>query len=651
MELLIYILKSAGILSIFYLVYISVLRNDTFFNVNRHFLIGGILAALVFPFLVFSTTTYIEVPIRELSPITSSAALSEYSTTQQAASASINWWEIGLLIYGIGVLFMSLRFIRQLVSLLTLLKTSPSVKQGKHTYIKVDYDCLPFSFFNYIVYNPQTHSNEDLDIILKHEQVHASQWHSLDIILTNILLIFQWMNPLAWLYKKGIEQNLEFIADNEAAQHVSSVKQYQLTLVKASSNQLITALTTNFYQSFIKKRIIMLNKSTSKRINIWKPTIVLPLLALFLFSFNVKEIIEYKELPILETEAESIVFSSESTTKEASKEGEFPLAIASETTNLAVVSTSEKTTPSEAISEKINATISAQDIVVTITKNTTKEQLDDMKKELKAQGLTFDYSNLSFNAENEITAISIAYTDSNNNSGNYSVNSENPINTIVIRSTADGISVRSAGNGDYSYSSEEQEIRRGQLAERRAQLAERREEMNEQRKEMREEMHETRKQLREEMRERHEEHEDGEEHEHEEEIEAHYARASERHARAEARMKERHKEMEKRHEKMEKRHMARISQRGHGNTTSVHMENGQHSDHHIVIDKNTSDSALAEMKRDLAEQNIDFSYKRVKRNNAGELTGIKITVDNNKGSKTVTNVSDDKPIDKLVIKI
>jgi len=71
-------------------------------------------------------------------------------------------------------------------------------------------------------------------MILRHEQVHVSQWHSIDIIVGNVARILQWVNPFSWYYKKGLEENLEFIADNETASRVPSKKQYQLTLVRAS---------------------------------------------------------------------------------------------------------------------------------------------------------------------------------------------------------------------------------------------------------------------------------------------------------------------------------------------------------------------------------------------------------------------------------
>ena len=213
METLIYILKSTAILSLFYIVYITVLRKDTFFSTNRHFLVGGIIASFTLPFLVFTNTVYVDAPISSLE--LSSNPVSFIGTTSPSNSFIIDWWEIGILIYLTGVLFMVFQFIKQLMSLYSLLRKQPVTKINGFSYIKVCNNITPFSFFKYIVYNPAMHTETDLQMILKHEQTHATQLHSVDVILSNLILIFQWINPFAWLYKKCIEENLEFIADSE----------------------------------------------------------------------------------------------------------------------------------------------------------------------------------------------------------------------------------------------------------------------------------------------------------------------------------------------------------------------------------------------------------------------------------------------------
>lgn len=292
METLIIIAKSGAILTLFYGLYIAVLRQDTFFRANRYYLLAGIIAALVLPFIQVTNTVYEEYPVFSDIPMFNTAPV-QIVTAETAAP--INWWLIALIIYGIGVFMMLSRLILQLFSLQKLLSSYPTTKIGQYTYVRVEDDIAPFSFFKYICYNPHLHSQEELEMIIAHEKIHAIQYHTLDVLLTQVLLALQWINPLAWFYKKSLEQNLEFIADQGALDSVHSPQAYQHTLVKVSSTALRPALTNQFYHSLIKKRIVMLNKESSRKSNLWKLGLVLPLLALFMYSFNVKEVVEYRE--------------------------------------------------------------------------------------------------------------------------------------------------------------------------------------------------------------------------------------------------------------------------------------------------------------------------------------------------------------------
>ncbi len=195
METLIYLLKSASILTLFYLVYFIVLRKDTFFSANRVYLIGGIIASLLLPFVVFTKTVYIDAPV--LNSFVSFYNNPNSNPIIEVQPYIIDWWNVILIIYLAGVLYMSLRFTNQLISLYNLIKNHSYRNVNGFRYIKIDEDINPFSFFKYIVYNPEKHSESDLKMILKHEQTHAFQLHSIDIILANILLIIQWMNPIA----------------------------------------------------------------------------------------------------------------------------------------------------------------------------------------------------------------------------------------------------------------------------------------------------------------------------------------------------------------------------------------------------------------------------------------------------------------------
>ena len=124
-------------------------------------------------------------------------------------------------------------------------------------------DIAPFSFFKYIVLNPNAYNTNELNQIIAHEKIHASQFHSIDNLLIQILAIFNWFNPFVWLYTREIQKNLEFIADEHAQGITSKNQNYQHLLLKTISPDYQMALTTNFYNSLIKKRIDMLQKNRS----------------------------------------------------------------------------------------------------------------------------------------------------------------------------------------------------------------------------------------------------------------------------------------------------------------------------------------------------------------------------------------------------
>ncbi|MDC7999354.1 M56 family metallopeptidase [Gilvibacter sediminis] len=295
MELFYYLIKSASILGLFYVVYWFALRRHTWFIANRQYLIFGILAALLLPLVEFTQTVYVPAP--DLMPSTSFAG-TPLMVTEQAPVATaepFDWVLLAVSLYLIGCLAGLIRFSYQSWSLLRVLKQGNYEKHNKFYYVKTNQNIAPFSFFKYLVYNPELHSAEELEMILQHERAHAQGWHSVDVLLSNLLTIVHWLNPVAWLYKKSIIQNLEYIADQQTVREVPSKTAYQLALVKASTGAQHLALSNSFYQSFIKNRIVMLNANQSRKIKKWRLLLILPLLVGFMYSFNVNTEVAYLE--------------------------------------------------------------------------------------------------------------------------------------------------------------------------------------------------------------------------------------------------------------------------------------------------------------------------------------------------------------------
>jgi hypothetical protein len=297
--LFIYIAKSSGLIGLFYIAYYFLMRKETFFTANRWFLLAGLFTSVILPWIVFTTIVWVE-------PAPTDFDWSKLPMRPvQEESFEINWYLVLAIAYIIGIALLLAQFARDFYNLNRVLKGKTAHQQADHKFIDLKENIAPFSYFNTIVYNSSLYSEAEMESILEHEKVHSEQYHTIDVLITRFFCIVFWFNPFMWLYKKAILQNLEFIADSEAAKNISDKKAYQLTLLKITTHQNCVVLTNHFYQSLIKKRIVMLNKNQSKKWNFWKYAVVFPLLGAFLFFFQVKVVAQEKANPKQENETKS----------------------------------------------------------------------------------------------------------------------------------------------------------------------------------------------------------------------------------------------------------------------------------------------------------------------------------------------------------
>ncbi|MDW8848855.1 M56 family metallopeptidase [Flavobacterium sp. MMLR14_040] len=289
--LFIFVAKSSGLLILFYLAYHFLLRKETFFNSNRWFLLIGLLTSVALPFLVYTKIVWVDptpLPNFNYSP-------TYVPQSSEKESFEIDWNLVSLAIYALGFLAFMLKFALDFYSLNSVLKGKQVQQQADFKFVDVKENIAPFSYFDYIVYNSSMYSESELENILEHEKVHSDQNHTIDVLISRIFCVLFWFNPIIWLYKKAILQNLEFIADREATKKISDKKAYQYTLLKITTHESCVAITNHFYQSLIKKRIVMLNKNQSKKWNYWKYYTIIPALVAFVFLFQIKVIAQEKE--------------------------------------------------------------------------------------------------------------------------------------------------------------------------------------------------------------------------------------------------------------------------------------------------------------------------------------------------------------------
>ncbi len=281
-----YILKLSISLSVVYLFYQVVLRRLTFYNWNRWYLVLYSLVSFLIPFvnisLIINDQQIDNSPILQWVP-----AIGTYSSTiiAQPVSTGLSAAFIikAVLIAGMGV--MLLRLLVQLFSFRKMLKKARLIPADGINLFQVNEKIIPFSFGNSIFINRSLHNEQELQEIILHEFVHVKQKHSIDIIFSELLCLFNWFNPFAWLIRKSIRQNLEFIADNEVLQNGIDRRQYQYLLLKVIGNNHFS-IASKFNFSSLKKRIAMMNKMKSAGVHLVKFLFILPLVAVLLVAFR-----------------------------------------------------------------------------------------------------------------------------------------------------------------------------------------------------------------------------------------------------------------------------------------------------------------------------------------------------------------------------
>ncbi len=189
--------------------------------------------------------------------------------------------------YLLGVLLFGLNFLFQLAVLLYQSYRRPVIKDGRFRIVEVSGNRAPCSFGNTIFINPENYDWETYNQILIHEKIHVSGRHTLDILLAEMALVIQWFNPFAWLYRREVENNLEFLTDASVLLHQEVERSaYQLSLLRVSAPQLSFSLTNNYNQSLLKRRIVMMNSKRSSLHTIWKYFFLIPIFTVLVCALN-----------------------------------------------------------------------------------------------------------------------------------------------------------------------------------------------------------------------------------------------------------------------------------------------------------------------------------------------------------------------------
>lgn len=275
-----YFLQGSLVTAIFLLFYKLLLRRDTFFKWSRLYFILAVISSFLLPLIdvsmLFSGTTATP-PVIEYLPDLS------FKTVASTPGA----WELFLssLLYA-GIAVMTIRLLMQLAALIALRKNKRISSLHPVKIVELKEQVNPFSFFNEIYVNPQLHSEAELEEIIRHEQFHIEQKHTIDILLGEVLTIVFWFNPFAWLLKNELKQNLEFLTDKLVLETGIDAKHYQYNLLKVSGLQNNIAAANHFHFLKLKNRIIMMNKKQTNPYHAVKFLLLVPVVALLLMAFT-----------------------------------------------------------------------------------------------------------------------------------------------------------------------------------------------------------------------------------------------------------------------------------------------------------------------------------------------------------------------------
>ena len=269
---------------VFYGLYYSLLSRETFFRLNRIYLIISLLCGLVAPFgQVFIEVQTTSSTVVMLEPFVVTAKAFQHKLTSNTEVMFTLQLFIQL-VYWLGVSVMTGRFLIGLFQIFRIYKNGKKEAGEGFTTIYTEGVHLPFSFSNYIFINPNVLEKSDIQQIIQHEKAHVMQRHSLDVVFVEILNILFWWNPIIYFYRHSLRNIHEYLADAAVLRSVST-PQYGRLLIKQSQSGPALALANHFIFSQLKKRIIMMTRNRSQRASLLKYAIAAPFFTVLLTLF------------------------------------------------------------------------------------------------------------------------------------------------------------------------------------------------------------------------------------------------------------------------------------------------------------------------------------------------------------------------------
>ena len=311
-DFLLYSLQTILLQLVFLLIFEIFFKKETFFKANRFYLLGSILLSLVIPL--------IKIPVKENIQKQTFFQLKEivvsntsFIENKSDLTNTFSWISV---LYGIGLVIFTTLFLVKIFKIFQVKRKSVVENIENVKVHRIENSNQAFSFFSYIFIGSD---NANIQTILKHETFHKKQLHSLDLVFLEVMKIIFWFNPLVYFYQKRIVEIHEFEADSTSVSENKS--SYYETLICQIFEVNSISLTNNFYnQSLIKKRLVMLQKSKSKKSGMMKYLVVIPMVVISLTIFSTKALAQEKVKTTNEVKKEKVLKEIKEYNQSATKE-------------------------------------------------------------------------------------------------------------------------------------------------------------------------------------------------------------------------------------------------------------------------------------------------------------------------------------------
>ena len=313
-DFLIYDLKVALLIALFYMFYRLMLAHETFHRVNRIVLLLTAVASYVLPLCVI---TYHETVVMHQAPL---VTIGDLQATVYEPS-STHWWQVALpVLFIIGASVALGHTLCSLFRIIRLINHSEQHPQDDGTIVCVTGNAAisPFSWMHYIVMNRSDYETRDA-AILAHERGHIRLCHSWDLILVDTLTALQWFNPAIWMLRSDLRAIHEYEADGAVLSQGINARQYQYLLITKAGGIGGYSLANGITHSALKNRITMMTNKTSKSSHLLKLLALLPIVGVTL-ALNAETVKDYvydepqKQVPVKKGKKNATIKTNGNTT-------------------------------------------------------------------------------------------------------------------------------------------------------------------------------------------------------------------------------------------------------------------------------------------------------------------------------------------------